>query len=208
MSDIRLVAGYESGNHFKNTFLRLTGSASSVLAQWNVLTASWVDTPLGPMVAIADDHALYLLEFFNRCELERKVESLKQKTKSTIVPGYTSPIDSIKNELRHYFEGKLKTFKTPLFFLGSPFQKQVWQALQNISYGQTLSYAELAKAIGRPTAFRAVAQSNGANQLALIVPCHRVINTNGQLGGYASGVTRKEWLIHHEKSHSSFDESF
>ncbi len=207
MSDTQLVAGYESGNDFKDTFLRLIGSASSVLAQ-NILTASWFDTPLGPMVAIADDHALYLLEFFNRCGFEREIENLKQKTKSTIVPGYTSPIYSIKNELSQYFEGKLKAFKTPLFFLGSPFQKQVWQELQNIPYGKTRSYGEIAKTIGRPTAFRAVAQANGTNQLALIVPCHRVINTNGQPGGYASGVTRKEWLIHHERSHSSSEKSF
>ncbi|MCE3237144.1 MAG: cysteine methyltransferase [Gammaproteobacteria bacterium] len=203
MRDTQAIARHESANDFKDTFSHLLGSSSRVLAQENVLTASWFDTPLGPMVAIADDHALYLLEFFNRCGLEHKVESFKQKTKAMIVSGYTAPIYSIKNELSQYFEGRLKTFITPLCFLGSPFQKQVWQALQNIPYGQTLSYAELAKAIGRPTAFRAVAQANATNQLALIVPCHRVINTNGHLGGYASGVIRKEWLIHHEKRYNT-----
>jgi len=151
------------------------------------------------MVAIADDHALYLLEFVDRRGLEREVERLRQKTKSAIIPGQTPPIYSIESELSQYFDGKLKKFKTPLFFLGSPFQRQVWEELKKIPYGETRSYADTAKAIGKPTAFRAVANANGANQLAIVIPCHRVINTDGGLGGYGGGITRKEWLVNHEK---------
>jgi AraC family transcriptional regulator of adaptative response/methylated-DNA-[protein]-cysteine methyltransferase len=98
-----------------------------------------------------------------------------------------------------YFDGNLTEFKTPLFFLGSSFQKQVWEALRKIPFGQTRSYAEMATFIGKPSAFRAVANANGANQLAIVVPCHRVINTNGDLAGYGGGIARKKWLIHHEQ---------
>ena len=93
-----------------------------------------------------------------------------------------------------YFDGKLTEFKTPLFFLGSPFQQQVWETLQKIPSGETRSYLEIAKAIEKPLACRAVARANGANQLAIVVPCHRVINTNGDWGGYGGGLARKKWL--------------
>ena len=100
---------------------------------------------------------------------------------------------------RAYFEGKRQDFKTPLFLLGSPFQKRVWEELMKISPGKTRSYAEIAMAIGKPTAYRAVANANGANQLAIVIPCHRVINSNGELGGYGGGIARKKWLIDLEK---------
>jgi len=102
--------------------------------------------------------------------------------------------------LTAYFDGKLKEFQTPLFLLGSPFQKQVWEALNKIPFGETSSYLDIAKRIGRPAACRAVAQANGANQLAIIIPCHRVINHNGELGGYGGGITRKEWLLNLENT--------
>lgn len=176
------------------------GAAPSKQGHHHLLKASWLDTPLGPMIAIGDEQALYLLEFVNRRGLEREVERLRQRTKSAIIPGDTSSIHSIKIELQAYFTGKLKKFKTPLFLLGSPFQKQVWKALTNIPYGKTSSYLEIAKAVKRPTAYRAVAQANGANQIAIVIPCHRVINTNGDLGGYGGGLTRKQWLLKHEKN--------
>jgi AraC family transcriptional regulator, regulatory protein of adaptative response / methylated-DNA-[protein]-cysteine methyltransferase len=168
------------------------------------LKSSRFETPLGPMLAIANDEALLLLEFVDCRGLEREIERLKQKTNSTISPGITKPIRSIENELDLYFKGELKTLKSPLHLMGSPFQNQVWIELAKIPPGETRSYAEIARAIGRPTAFRAVAQAIGANQLAVIIPCHRVINSNGALGGYAGGLSRKEWLINHEKNNINF----
>ncbi len=164
------------------------------------LKASWIDTKLGPMIAIADEAALYLLEFACRRGLEREVERLRIKTKAAIIPGITDPINSITLELESYFEGKLKEFNTPIHLLGSPFQKLVWDELMRIPYGQTRSYIAQSKAIGKATAYRAVANANGANQLAIVIPCHRIINSNGDLGGYGGGITRKQWLIEHEKS--------
>lgn len=197
--DAQLSTGYESSSGFRDAFSRIMGAAPTKLGHSKILKASWLDTPLGPMLAIADEQALYLLEFVDRRGLEREVERLRQKIKSTIIPGHTQPISSIESELAQYFNGKLREFKTPLFFLGSPFQRLVWEELINIPYGQTRSYSDLASAIGKPSAFRAVAQANGANQFAIIIPCHRVINTNGELGGYGGGLMRKKWLISHEK---------
>lgn len=197
--DTQISTGYESSSGFRDAFSRIMGAPPTKFGHTMILKASWLDTPLGPMITIADENALYLLEFVDRRGLEREVERLRQKTKAAIVPGTTPAISSIEQELKLYFDGKLKVFKTPLFFLGSPFQKNVWAALQKIPYGETKSYADLAKALGKPTAFRAVANANGANQIAIVIPCHRVINTNGELGGYGGGVTRKKWLINMEK---------
>jgi AraC family transcriptional regulator, regulatory protein of adaptative response / methylated-DNA-[protein]-cysteine methyltransferase len=197
--DAQLGAGYESSSGFRDAFSRIMGAAPTLMGQQKVLKASWLDTKLGPMIAISDEDALYLLEFVDRRGLEREVERLRLRTKSAIIPGRTAPIDSIEKELGQYFEGNLKEFKTPLFLLGSPFQQRVWDELRKIPAGNTRSYADIALAIGNPSAFRAVANANGANQIAIVVPCHRVINTNGELGGYGGGIARKKWLIDHER---------
>lgn len=196
---VQLSNGYESSSGFRDAFSRIMRTAPSLAGHHKILRASWLDTCLGPMIAISDEEKLYLLEFVDRRGLEREVEHLIQKTKSAVVPGPTQPIRLIEKELGLYFEGKLKEFKTPLFYLGSPFQKRVWEELRKIPYGETCSYSNIAKAVKKPSAFRAVAQANGANQIAIVVPCHRVININGELGGYGGGIVRKQWLIHHEK---------
>ncbi len=200
--DAQLNAGFESSSGFRDAFSKIMGAPpSSTKKQAQVLKASWLDTPLGPMVAIASDDALYLLEFVDRRGLEREVERLRQRTKSVIIPGTTTPIVSIEQELKAWFDGTLRVFKTPLFLLGSPFQQSVWEALCRIPYGETRSYLEQAAAIEKPSACRAVANANGANQLAIVIPCHRIINSNGDLGGYGGGIARKQWLIDHEKQH-------
>ena len=200
--EAQLNAGFESSSGFRDAFSRIMGAApSATRAQFQVLKASWIDTLLGPMIAIANDHALYLLEFVDRRGLEREVERLRLRACAAIIPGTTQPIVSIEKELAAYFAGTLKTFKTPLFQLGSPFQKSVWDALCRIPYGETRSYLKQATTVGNQAAVRAVANANGANQLAIIIPCHRIINSNGELGGYGGGIARKQWLINHEKQH-------
>lgn len=197
--EAQLSTGYESSSGFRDAFSRIMGTAPTKLGDSNILKASWLDTPLGPMIAIASEEALYLLEFVDRRGLEREIERLRRKTKSAIIPGSTQPIVSIEKELKLYFQGELKAFNTPLFLLGSPFQKNVWEELVKIPPGETRSYSEIAVALGRPSAFRAVAQANGTNQLAIIIPCHRVISANGNLRGYGGGLERKRWLINHER---------
>lgn len=179
----------------------MTAAFSKFNQHSKILRSSWIDTKLGSMMAIGDEEALYLLEFFDKWSLEREVEKLKIKTNSTIIPGSTTPIQYITHELMSYFEGKLKDFKTPLHFLGSSFQKLVWEELMRVPYGQTRSYREQAIFIGKDRAYRAVAHANGVNHLAIVTPCHRIIKSNGDFGGYSGGITRKKWLLEHEARH-------
>lgn len=191
-------SGYES---FKETFSRAMEADSAKINTAHALVTSWLYTELGPMLAIADEHTLYLLEFEDRRGLAKEIDRLRQKTTSSFILGRTPPINSIEKELKAYFKGTLRAFTTPISLLGSPFQKEVWDQLLQIPSGETKSYLEIAQAIGKPTASRAVAQAVGANRLAIVIPCHRVINTDGKLGGYAGGLTRKQWLLNNEKHH-------
>lgn len=103
-----------------------------------------------------------------------------------------------RNQLRSYFAGELQVFDMPLALEGTPFQRAVWAALRKIPYGKTISYAELARRVGKPGAARAVGSANGRNPVGIIVPCHRVIAADGTLGGYGGGLERKRWLLDHE----------
>jgi AraC family transcriptional regulator of adaptative response/methylated-DNA-[protein]-cysteine methyltransferase len=150
-----------------------------------------LETPIGVMVAVADDKLLYLLEFADRLNLDKRLQLLS----SNIPTGRTKPLDTLQEELALYFAGTLREFKTPVHLSGTPFQECVWEELLKIPYGKTISYAKLATRIGKPAAFRAVAGANGANKLAIIVPCHRVIYANGGLGGYSGGLARKPQLL-------------
>jgi methylated-DNA-[protein]-cysteine S-methyltransferase len=107
---------------------------------------------------------------------------------------------AVHDQLRAYFAGELRTFDLPLGMAGTPFQRQVWDGLLGISFGMKVSYAELARRIGRPGAARAVGAANGQNPIGIIVPCHRVIAADGTLGGYGGGLERKDWLLSHEAS--------
>ena len=191
-------------NPARDAFSKIMSDPPKGTTMWpTILKAAWIETLLGPMCAISDDKELYLLEFVDRRGLEREVERLRIKTKAAIIPGSAPPITRIKEELTSYFAGHLKKFKTPIHMIGSPFQKKVWRELREIEYSHTRSYLAQAKAIGHDHAFRAVANANGANKLAIIVPCHRIINSHGALGGYGGGVARKRWLITHEKQHQN-----
>ncbi|APZ30227.1 methylated-DNA--[protein]-cysteine S-methyltransferase [Rickettsia conorii] len=163
------------------------------------LKSAWLDTPLGSMLAISDTERLYLLDFVESKGLEYKIKRLKINTKSAITEDRTRPIISIEEELKSYFSGTLQKFNTPIYLLGSEFHTLVWQELMNVPYGETRSYFTQAKLIGMERSYRAVANANGANKFAIIIPCHRIINNNGELGGYGSGLDRKKWLIEHER---------
>lgn len=199
--EAQLNTGYESSSGFRDAFTRIMGASPTKMGAHIILKASWIDTPLGSMLAIADDLKLFLLEFVERRGLEREIERMRKKLKAAIVPGKTRPIESIEKELKAYFKGELTSFKTPLHLLGTPFQQKVWRELQRIPPGKTCFYRDLAKAIGQPTAFRAVALANGMNQIAIVIPCHRVIKADGDLCGYGGGIARKQWLIEHEAKH-------
>ncbi|MFC0522136.1 bifunctional transcriptional activator/DNA repair enzyme AdaA [Pontibacillus salicampi] len=197
----QVLTGYESGSGFRDAFSSIMGAPPSVRNPDQLLYASWLDTPIGPMIAIGDDTALYLLEFVDRKGLEKEIEQLRYKTKAAIVPGYANSIQSIEEELKEYFTGTLLGFHTPIHTGGTRFQQEVWNVLQTIPMGETKTYGEVAQCIENPKAVRAVARANGANQLAIIIPCHRVIGADGSLTGYGGGLHRKKWLLHHEQQH-------
>lgn len=188
-----------ANSKFIDSLSKMMNSPPSKTSAAKIFHSSWIDSPLGAMLAIADENALYLLEFTERKKLEREIEQLKKHTNSKIIQGKTKPIHSIEKELSLYFSGKCSDFNTPIQMMGTPFQRCVWEELCRIPTGETRSYREVAEAIGKPTGSRAVAQANGSNQLAIIIPCHRVINANGKLGGYGGGIHRKEWMLNHEK---------
>lgn len=194
----QLEAGYESGSGFRDAFTRILGAVPAK-TDGKALFASWIDTPLGPMIAIVDENYLYLLEFVDRRSLEKEIERLRRRLKVAIIPGKTKITEQIKAELSAYFSGTSYMFHTPCYLLGSAFDQSVWNALKQIPPGQTCSYITIARKIGRSNSFRSVANANGKNQLAIIIPCHRVINESGRLGGYGGGLNRKQWLIAHEK---------
>ena len=198
----QLNAGYESASGFRAAFAKTFGAAPAK-SNRPPLLIDWLSTPLGPMFAVCDDTHLYMLEFTTRKNMDRGFEKLRKVHKRAVLPGRTDITQQIETELKAYFDGTLTRFKTPLAPTGTEFQNQVWAALQNIPYGESCAYSDLAIAVGNEKAVRAVASSNANNGLALIIPCHRVIAKDGGLGGYAGGLDKKQWLLNHEKSHKS-----
>ena len=153
-------------------------------------------TPLGDLVALFSPHGLCLLEFgIDTKGLSREWRDVERHAGAAATPGEDARTQALGAQIAAYFRGELTHFDVPLDLVGTPFQQQVWQALLKIPYGQTRSYGEQARSIGRPTATRAVAAANGSNKVSIIVPCHRVIGSNGSLTGYGGGLPRKTWLL-------------
>lgn len=161
------------------------------------LTARWLETPIGAMLAIADDAGVRLLEFAERRALPKEIARLKRLV-GPIVFGDHPMLDRLDRHLAAYFAGDPTSCDLPLIQPGSTFAARVWTALRQIPLGATTSYGALAAALGRPEAARAVAGANGANQIAILVPCHRVVGADGALTGYGGKLWRKRWLIEHE----------
>lgn len=199
MIDAQLDAGFDSASGFRDAFARLFGHPPHRLRQGDGLRADWIDTPLGGMIAIADDAALHLLEFTDRKALPEGLRKLSGLVGGRVGLGRTAVTDQVEAQLAAYFDGRCPQFSVPVRLHGTPFQCRVWQELQRIPAGETRSYARLAADIGQPTASRAVARANATNRIALVVPCHRVIGADGSLTGYAGGLWRKERLIGAER---------
>ena len=161
-------------------------------------------TPLGDMVALFTPRGLSLLEFSRDTQgLGREWRDVERHAGAPAEPGEDARTRQLGDELAAYFAGRLRQFGTPLDLVGTPFQHSVWRALLAIPYGQTRSYGQQAAHIGRPTATRAVAAANGHNKIAIIVPCHRVIGSDGRLTGYGGGLPRKQALLALERGEAS-----
>jgi len=151
---------------------------------------TWMESPVGRLLLAADEKGLRKLLFGGKPE-----------------PGWREDPEALSEtvrQLRAYFAGELHDFDLPLAPEGTPFQLRVWRELRNIPYGQTISYGELARRIGSPNSSRAVGLANGANPISIVVPCHRVIGSNGKLTGYGGGIENKERLLALEKEHPLF----
>ncbi len=197
--EAQLDAGFESPSAFRAAFGKLLGQAPGSFANDAMLRADWIDTPLGPMVAVCDKHALHLLEFVDRKALPASLHKLQKAVKGNLGFGRFATTEQVESQLRAFFSGISAEFTIPLALHGSDFTRDVWKALQDIPPGETRSYSDMAHVIGRPASVRAVARANGANQIALIVPCHRVIGADGSLTGYGGGLWRKQRLIELER---------
>ncbi|WP_114152431.1 bifunctional transcriptional activator/DNA repair enzyme AdaA [Chromobacterium haemolyticum] len=196
-TEVALDSGYDSLSGFAHAYKKLTGSAPSDSAR--VILLHRFTTPLGPMLACATERGLCLLEFTDRRMLETEFKDLQRLLKARIIAGENTHTQQAEREIGEYFAGRRRHFDVELETPGSEFQQEVWQSLRMLDYGSTHSYQSLAERIGHPSAVRAVAAANGANRIAIIVPCHRVLGKNGALTGYGGGLARKQWLLEHER---------
>jgi AraC family transcriptional regulator, regulatory protein of adaptative response / methylated-DNA-[protein]-cysteine methyltransferase len=192
--------GYGSPSGFREAFVRTFGVPPGRSETARCVFIDWLDSPLGPLLAGATDEGVCLLEFTEQNELEGQFAALRKRFGPALVPGRNDHLRKLKAELAAYFAGELRDFTVPLVYDGSPFQRRVWDELRRIPYGRTCSYEELARRAGSPAAQRAVGQANGLNRIAIVIPCHRVINKGGKLGGYGGGLWRKKFLLELEQT--------
>jgi AraC family transcriptional regulator of adaptative response/methylated-DNA-[protein]-cysteine methyltransferase len=202
VTDTAFDQGYESLSGFTSAFKKHYGSSPKNLSLDNMIFVTRIQTPLGLMVAAAVKNGICLLEFADRKKLEKELSELKKLFNAEIVPGTSKYFDLLNDELKNYFEGNLKAFSVPIVFEGTNFQKQVWKLLRTIPYGSTRSYKQQADLINSPQAVRAVARANGDNRISIIIPCHRVIGSDGSLTGYGGGIWRKQYLLDLEKKNA------
>lgn len=152
-------------------------------------------SPVGEMIAGAADDGVCFLEWHDRGGVERILQRVTTRYRREVVPGENQHLQHLRSELESYFAGQLQSFTVPIAVHGTSFEQLVWNELMKIPYGQTRSYGQLGAMLGRPGASRAVGRANGANYLGIVIPCHRVIESNGHLRGYGGGLWRKKFLL-------------
>ena len=202
ITDAAFESGFESLSTFNDTYRSIFGGPPSQKDQKSVLNIVRFTTPIGPMFACASKQGLCLLDFTDRRMLETEFKDLCHRLNAVILPGKNPHLDHVQSEIQGYFSGERKTFTVPLHAPGTAFQQSVWALLQDIPYGETRSYKQQAIALGKANAIRAVASANGHNRIGIIIPCHRVIGSDGHLTGYGGGLHRKKWLLDFEKAHA------
>ena len=188
-------AGYDSLSGFQEAFRLYFGTSPRRLEEAVVVRVDRVPTPMGLMLAAATEDALVMLEFVDRRMLPTQVRRIRERLGAVFVPEPSAVTAAVAQQLTAYFASELQAFDLPVRSLGTPFQRAVWDALREIPYGMTRSYADLARAVGRPAAVRAVGRANGMNALAVVIPCHRVVGADGKLVGYGGGLWRKQRLL-------------
>ena len=203
VSEVAHASGFESESGFRSAFARVFGSSPADAKNCNPITLSWIRTAAGPLVVGTTEEAVCLLEFSDRRMLESQLRTLRRRFNAALVPGSNRLVTALQEQLNEYFSGKRRDFSIPLSHPGTPFQEKVWSTLLGIPYGTTCSYKDVARKVGHPRAVRAVGTANGMNRIAILVPCHRVVNSNGELGGYGGGLWRKRMLLNLESNQRS-----
>ncbi|KAA3635574.1 MAG: methylated-DNA--[protein]-cysteine S-methyltransferase [Bacteroidetes bacterium] len=198
VTDTAYDVGFESLSGFNASYQNIFGSPATGNEQKTIINIVRFTTPLGPMFACATEKGLCLLEFTDRRMLETELKDLVKRLNAVILPGKNKHLDKALEQINEYFKGTRQNFSVPLHTPGTDFQNKVWETLQTIPYGETLSYEAMAIKMDNPKAVRAVGTANGANRIAIIIPCHRVIGKDGNLTGYGGGLERKKWLLDHE----------
>jgi len=199
VDEARNGSGFESESGFREAFTKLFGDPPTATKARAVLFAERIETPLGAMIAVADDEGLRLVEFVDRRATERELSILRKRLRTNVVPGEHRHLEAVRSQLADYFSGKNLEFDIPLAPIGSEFQLRAWKILRSIPIGETRSYAWMAKRLGHENARRAVGRANGTNMICIVIPCHRVIRADGTLCGYGGGLWRKKWLLDHEQ---------
>jgi AraC family transcriptional regulator of adaptative response/methylated-DNA-[protein]-cysteine methyltransferase len=193
-------SGYDSLSGFQEAFRLQFGASPTALEGSRVIRVSRTPTPLGPMLIGATDDELVLLEFVDRRQLSAEIRKIGGRLGAVFVPDTNPLIERVSDQLRGYFAAERRDFDLPVHLVGSDFERDVWSALLAIPYGETRSYTDVATAVGRPAAVRAVGRANGMNAVAIVVPCHRVVGSDGRLVGYGGGLWRKERLLELERT--------
>ena len=188
-------AAFESLSGFRDAFSKMFGEPTVKADRARAIHLGWVETPIGPMIAGSREGALILLEFTDRRRMETQIETLRKRLEAAFLPEDDAVIRQTRRELDEYFAGKRRDFTIPLDYPGTPFETKVWTELLRIPYGETRSYEELAEITSSKGAVRAVGSANGRNRIAIVIPCHRVVNKSGALVGYGGGLWRKQALL-------------
>ena len=201
LDEAAFEAGFESHSGFRDAFRRTFGESPGQAREGTeCIVATWIESPLGPLLAAAREGGICLLEYTDRRMLEHNLDEMRRRFGCAVVPGRHAVLETLKTQLTEYFDGGRRSFELPLEPRGTPFQEKVWDQLRRIGHGETLSYDELADRLGQPTAQRAVARANGANRICILIPCHRVIGKDGSLTGYGGGLWRKRLLLELERT--------
>ncbi|MCE9620625.1 MAG: methylated-DNA--[protein]-cysteine S-methyltransferase [Planctomycetes bacterium] len=208
VDDAVFESGYRSHSGFRDAFGKSFGQAPGKGRSMEPVITAMIESPVGPLLAGARDEGVCLLEFTDRRMLEAQLQTVQRRLGAALVPGEHRWLRKLKTELDEYFAGARRDFTVPLVAPGTPFQEQVWAELRKIPHGETICYEELAKRFGRPGASRAVGTANGMNRIAILIPCHRVLNKSGELGGYGGGMWRKQKLLELEKGEAAIKSIF
>ncbi len=195
LADAAFDHGYGSLSGFNDAIRNLIGASPGAAGDAMLLAVAPVETPLGVMLLGAAEGKLCLAEYSDQGRLEAQLRRVRQRLDATLVPGREAPIADAEAQLVEYFAGLRRRFDLPLLPAGTDLQRQVWETLLQIPYGETWTYGQVAAAIDRPRAARPVGQAVGANPISIIVPCHRVIGGSGSLTGYGGGLWRKQRLL-------------